>query len=235
MALFKTYSYKQGAALSIGSTFIWKLLSFVNSILIAFYFGTRTKCDVYFYIIFIAGLAALFFTSLNSNVIIPQAIYLKKEKEKSAQNFLNFILLLYIAILVLILLAGLFFPIEIFSVISNFSMDILSQDILILRLAFLYLCAYILCYFILDIMYVYHIFSINFLFPLNALLPMLIMLLFHKVLGIRTMLIGFVFSYFIQIITCLFIMKKKLNWSFTHIKANLESRLKNKSTISGAK
>ncbi|MBQ4494029.1 MAG: hypothetical protein II972_05475, partial [Elusimicrobiaceae bacterium] len=72
-----------------------------------------------------------------------------------------------------------------------------------------------------------HIFSINFLFPLNALLPMLIMLLFHKVLGIRTMLIGFVFSYFIQIITCLFIMKKKLNWSFTHIKANLESRLKN--------
>lgn len=227
MSLFKPYSYKQGAALSIGSTFIWKMLSFVNSILIAFYFGTRANCDVYFYILFIVGLAALFFTSLNSNVIIPQAIYLKKENEKTAQNFLNFVLLLYITILLLILLAGMLFPVGIFSIISKFSIDILSQDILILRLAFLYTCTYILCYFILDIMYIYHIFSINFLFPLNALLPMLIMLLLHKTLGIKTMLIGFIISYFIQIITCLFIMKKKLNWSFTHIKTTLESRLKN--------
>ena len=148
MAFFKTYSYKKGAALSVGSTFIWKILSFVNSVLIAFYFGTRTNCDVYFYILYITAVAALFFSSLNSNVLIPQAMYLKKESEHNAQSFLNFVSLAYISILVIILIFGFIFPLDIFSLLSKFSQDILSQDILILRLAFLYTCAYILYFFI---------------------------------------------------------------------------------------
>ncbi len=226
MAFFETYSYKKGAVLSIGSTFIWKILSFVNSILIAFYFGTQTNCDVYFYILYITAVAALFFSSLNSNVLIPQAIYLKKENAQNAQSFLNAVSLLYLAILLIILIFGFIFPLDIFSLLSKFSHDILSKDILILRLAFLYTCAYILYFFILDIMYVYHIFSINFLFPLNALIPMLILILFHKTLGLKTMLIGFSISYFIQILISLFLMRNKLNWQFTHFKITLEKRLK---------
>ncbi len=226
MAFFETYSYKKGAVLSIGSTFIWKILSFVNSLLIAFYFGTRTNCDVYFYILYISAIVAMFFSSLNTNVIIPQAIYLKKESEHNAQGFLNFVSFVYILILLIILIFGFIFPLDIFSLLSKFSQDILSQDILILRLAFLYTFLYILYFFILDIMYVYHIFSINFLFPLNALLPMLILVLFHKTLGLKTMFIGFTLSYFIQILICLFIMKTKLNWPFTHFKITLEKRLK---------
>ena len=67
MKIFKEYSYKQGAALSVGATLIWKLLSFVNSILIAFYFGTQVKADIYFYIITVSGLVMTFFNSLNDN------------------------------------------------------------------------------------------------------------------------------------------------------------------------
>lgn len=227
MALLKEYSYKQGAALSIGSTFVWKMLSFINSILVAFYFGTKTNCDIYFYILFIGGIIVFLFTSLNSNVLIPQAIYLRKTSEEKAKTFLNSFLLLYVFFLTIIAGICIVFPIDIFAIISKFSIDILGQDILILRLAFIYFATYILCSYILNIMYVYHIFSINFIFPLNALLPMFFLILFHNILGLKTMLIGFSTSYLIHMLVCLFIMKKKLNWSFTSFQISLEKRLKN--------
>lgn len=226
MELFKVYSYKRGAALAIGSTFVWKLLSFVNSILIAFYFGTQTKSDVYFYIISISGLIVSFSNSLNKNVLIPQTIYLKRESEQEAKTFLNSFLLLYTGLLLVILGICFIFPLDIFKIVSKFSADILNQDILILRLAFLYFSSCILCYFVLDIMYIYRIFSINFLFPLNALIPMLFLVFFHNILGLKTMLIGFIISHFIQILIGLAIIKKKLNWPFTSFKITLEKRFK---------
>ena len=226
MELFKEYSYKKGAALSVSSTFIWKLLSFINSILIAFYFGTQTKSDVYFYIISIAGFIVSFSNSLSKNVLIPQTIYLKRESEQAAKTFLNSFLLLYTGLLLIVLGICFLFPLDIFITISKFSVDILRQDISILLLAFLYFASYILCFFVLDIMYIYRIFSINFLFPLNALLPMFFLVFFHNILGLKTMLIGFIISYFIQILICLAIMKKKLNWPFSSFKITLEKRFK---------
>ena len=120
MALFKEYSYKKGAAISVGSTFIWKLLSFVNSILIAFYFGTQARADIYFYILTIGGLVAAFFTSLNGNVLIPQAMFLRKQNEQNARSFINFFLLLYGIFLIVILALGFLFPVNIFDLFSKF-------------------------------------------------------------------------------------------------------------------
>ena len=191
MALFKEYSYKQGAAISVGSTFIWKLLSFVNSILIAFYFGTKARADIYFYILSIGGLVGIFFTSLNGNVLIPQAMFLKREDEQKAKSFINFFLLMYVFLIIIILLFGFLFPTNIFGVFSKFPQEILTKDILILQLSFLYFCSYIFCYFLLDIMYMYRIFAVNLLLPLNAIVPMIILVLFHNALGLKAMLFGF--------------------------------------------
>ena len=114
MALFKEYSYKQGAVISVGSTFIWKLLSFVNSILIAFYFGTQARADIYFYVITIGGLISAFFTSLNGNVLIPQAMFLRRQNEQNARSFINFFLLSYLILIAIILTVGFLFPVNIF-------------------------------------------------------------------------------------------------------------------------
>ncbi len=227
MALFKEYSYKQGAVLSVGSTFIWKMLSFINSILIAFYFGTQARADIYFYIITIGASVGAFFTSLNANVLIPQAMHLQKEGAKQVQSFLNFFLLFYIVLIGFILFFTFIFPVEIFGIFSKFPAAVLAKDILILRLAFLYFCSFIFCYFLLDIMYMYRIFSVNLLLPLNAIAPMIILVLFHNTLGIKTMLCGFISSYILQSFVYLFLMKKKLNWSFKSIKISFEKRLKN--------
>ena len=226
MGIFKEYSYKQGAALSVGSTLVWKLLSFINSILIAFYFGTKAKADIYFYILSVFGLVLTFTNSLNDNVLIPQAMFLRGKDEKQAQSFLNLFLFIYVFCIVLIIVLGFIFPVQIFDLFSKFSVDFLGKDVLILQLSFIYISLYIFCNFMLDIMYMYRIFSVNFLLPLNALVPMAVLVLFHNVLGLKAMLIGFSCSYLVQIITCLVIMKRKLNWSFKISQISFESRLK---------
>lgn len=227
MALFKEYSYKQGAVISVGSTFIWKLLSFVNSILIAFYFGTQARADIYFYVITIGGLISAFFTSLNGNVLIPQAMFLRRQNEQNARSFINFFLLSYSILIAIILTVGFLFPVNIFSLFSKFSQEILAKDILILQLAFLYFCSHVFCYFLLDIMYMYRIFSVNLLLPLNAIVPMIVLVLFHKNLGLKTMLCGFIISYILQAFIYFGLMKKKLNWAFTDFKTTFENRLRN--------
>ena len=227
MALFKEYSYKQGAAISVGSTFIWKLLSFVNSILIAFYFGTQARADIYFYILTIGGLVSAFFTSLNGNVLIPQAMFLRKQEEQNARSFINFFLFAYCILITIILVFGFLFPVDIFGLFSKFPRGILTKDILILQLAFLYFCSHIFCYFLLDIMYMYRIFSVNLLLPLNAIVPMIVLVSLHNTLGLKAMLCGFIGSYILQAIIYLSLMKKKLNWTFSNFKTTFENRLKN--------
>ena len=225
MALFKEYSYKQGAAISVGSTFVWKMLSFVNSILIAFYFGTQARADIYFYIIQIVSIAAVFFSSLNSNVLIPQAMFLRRQGGSKAISFINFFLLVYGILIIIILALGFISPVNIFGLFSKFSHEILTKDIFILQLAFLYFCANVICYFLLDIMYMYRIFSVNLLLPLNAIVPMMVLVLFHNNLGLKAMLCGFILSYILQSLFYLFLMKKKLNWCFSSLKISFEKRL----------
>ena len=73
----------------------------------------------------------------------------------------------------------------------------------------------------------YRIFSVNLLLPLNAIVPMLILVLFHNILGLKAMLCGFIGSYILQAFIYLSLMKKKLNWTFSNFKTTFESRLKN--------
>lgn len=226
MKIFKEYSYKQGAALSVGATLVWKLLSFVNSILIAFYFGTQAKADIYFYIITVSGLVMIFFNSLNDNVLVPQAMHLRQKGEDKAVSFLNAFLLFYLGLVAFFLLVGFIFPVNIFSIFSKFSVAFLSKDIFILQLAFIYISAFILCNFLLDVMYMYRMFAVNLLLPLNALVPMMILISCHNIFGLKAMLIGFSVSYYVQAFIYLFLLKKKLNWSFKSFKISFEKRLK---------
>ena len=73
-------------------------------------------------------------------------------------------------------------------------------------------------------MYMYRIFSVNFLLPLNAVVPMIALVLFHNTLGIKTMLCGFIGSYILQVCVYFYLMKKKLNWSFSSFKISFEKR-----------
>ncbi len=224
--IFDTYSYKRGAVISVGSTLLWKLLSFLNGILIAFYFGTHLKADVYFYILSAAGLAFMFFNSLNENVLIPQAMHLRRENEQKAQHFLNVFLYFYFFFALLIIAIGFLFPVQIFNLFSKFNADYLQKDILLLQFGFIYLSGYIMFYYLLNIMYMYRFFAVNLLLPLNAICPFAVLILFHNILGLKAMLLGFSAAFLLQSAACLFVMKRALGWQFGRLKIHNEGGLK---------
>ena len=58
--LFKPTSYRFGAALAVGATLVWKLISFANALLIAAYFGAGASTDVYFYLMMLMGFGVTF-------------------------------------------------------------------------------------------------------------------------------------------------------------------------------
>ena len=161
MTILKQSSYKSGAVISVMATLFWKFTSFANSLLIAYFFGTQLKTDIYFYLITIMGLAFAFIDNLNTSVIIPQAMYLRSQKEDSEKPFLNVFLWGYVLLAILIIFIGAFFATDIFTLFSKFSLEYLTQNDLMLKLSFLYLASYSLCYFLLHIMNMYKLFMVN--------------------------------------------------------------------------
>ncbi|MBO4675374.1 MAG: hypothetical protein J5601_04740, partial [Elusimicrobiaceae bacterium] len=78
-ALFAPTSYHKGAAIAVMATFTWKFISFLNALLLAFYFGATYKTDVYFYLVMLMGFGVAFMQRLNNTVLIPEAMFLQKE------------------------------------------------------------------------------------------------------------------------------------------------------------
>ena len=92
MSFLKIESYQKGIAISSFFNIIAKIILFVNSIVIAYYFGTQTKTDIYFYVMSsIIGLIVTLISGLNLAVLLPESMRLREQesKEKSMQ-FLNF-------------------------------------------------------------------------------------------------------------------------------------------------
>lgn len=184
--LFNTVSYKKGAAYGAASSAVWKVLSFVNSIIIAAWFALDAGADAYFYVIMLAGLAAAFLASVNTSVIIPEAMH----KEPRARGvFLNHVIVFYALLGVAACAAA---P----------------------CLAAVYFAVLILTQFLINILETKRIFKVAFLYPLNALLPMAALLTLGKSYGIQVMFIGLAGAQVVQGAFCLWVMMFKMDWRF---------------------
>src|ERR1700743_2020718 len=99
----KAESYKRGIVISTVFNIANKGLVFLNSIIVAYFFGTQIKTDIYFYSYNTIVIFSAFITSLNASVLIPESMRLRiQQGESSAIHFLNFFFYLYIAITLLI-------------------------------------------------------------------------------------------------------------------------------------
>ncbi len=213
--LFKPTSYKKGAALAVGATFVWKMVSFANSLLLALYFGADRQTDVYFYLILIIGMAAGFFYNLTQTVLIPEAMFFLQEDEKKARQFTTMWLYIYAAIGAVACIAGLLWPQQIWSTLSRFSGPVLAQDKWMLSCAFILFGLQNMALYLTSVTEMYKFFKTAWLGVLNALFPLLFLLILGKYIGIISMVYGFIAASLVQIIVLLFLLKTQLAWSFS--------------------
>ncbi|MGB2579880.1 putative peptidoglycan lipid II flippase [Elusimicrobium simillimum] len=209
--VFNEYSYKKGAAVSVASTALWKLVSFANSILIAFWFGTSYGADLYFYLIILAGIFTQVFLSLNTNNIIPQAMHLGAGDKQGEIKFLNCFIVFYMVFGVLLCLAGAAAPAMWLGLLSRFDYGGMAARALFC-LALVYFALYILTQFLINILERHKVFGIAYFYPLNAIMPFIFLVVLHDKIGIAGMLCGFIAALAIQAIICLAVMFGKLGW-----------------------
>ena len=212
--LFAPTSYHKGAAIAVTATFVWKFISFLNALLLAFYFGATYKTDVYFYLVMLMGFGVAFMQRLNNTVLIPEAMFLQKENAQKSQQFLTFCLYLYVLSGLLIITLGAFAPVEIGSIFSRFEKEALTAQKTLLVAGFCWFGLQLVSYYLQAVVEMHKFFTTAWLGVLNALCPFLFLLLWGRHWGLLSMLYGFIVANALQIIILLFLLKTQLNWSF---------------------
>lgn len=89
--MLKTESYRKGIILSVSLNFFAKGIAFLNTLIIAYFFGANSGTDVYFYVITVTLLITSIINGIDYLVLIPETMKLRlHDGEKASQNFVNF-------------------------------------------------------------------------------------------------------------------------------------------------
>ena len=122
LRLIKAESYKRGMLLSVIFNIISKGILFLLTIIIARYFGSNIKTDIYFFVFTTMVLFSGFINNMDTAVLIPESMRLRQQEgEEKSQAFLNYFLLIYVAIGILFTVAMYFLATVVFGAISRFS------------------------------------------------------------------------------------------------------------------
>jgi peptidoglycan biosynthesis protein MviN/MurJ (putative lipid II flippase) len=227
--LLKVESYRKGIVLSSIFNLFYKGLVFINSLLIAFYFGTQLKMDIYFYAYNTIVIVATFIASANSSVIIPESMRIRiQQGQKEANSFLNLFIYGYMLLTLLICLVFLVNPVRLFTAISKYDAELLSPQLQILYMAIPLLFMMPVVTLLTDILASYRYFTVPVVAGIiNSVFAISFLLIFHNILDIRSVLLGLLISYSVNMILLIILMVKYLNWKFTFSPKALPRRVIN--------
>lgn len=227
MRLLSSESYKRGILSSISLNVFSKCLAFVNSMMIAFYFGTQSQTDIYIYCYATVGLIIGFLGSLDASVIIPESMRIREqESPEKAQYFVNYFLYTYIGIGLLIMSVLLINPVGVLNAISKFDVIALEENRQLI-LWFIPICLLmLLTQYLTNILSSFRFFTAPVIAAIiNSGFSMAFLFLFHRSLEVKSIILGLTIGYCVNIFILLFILKTKLNWHFAFRKIRFQPGL----------
>ncbi len=218
--MLKAESYTKAIIYSTGINFFAKALYFLNTLVIAYFFGASTSTDIYFFVISIAVLLTTgMLNAVDGIVLIPHAMQLRQTNgDNDSRKFLNFFLWMYILVGLVISLIALLSPIIFYNIFSKFSTDALALNTGLLYAGAALIFFQLVNNFVASILSSYKYFTVTiFTSLITSVSSIIITVLFHKALGIAGTLAAVAASFAISVLFLLGIMKFKLQWHFTKI------------------
>jgi len=214
--LLKVESYRKGIVLSTFFNIINKVFVFINSLAIAYYFGTQLKVDLYFYTYNTVLLIVTFITTLNSSVLIPESMRIRKhEHPGNVIHFFNFFIYSYLVITILLCLLFFINPVNAFVAISKYNPAVLQKESTILYMSVPLMLLITLTTMLTDILSSYRFFTVPMVAAIiNSLFSLLFIILFHKSLDVRSITLGLLVSYSVNIVFLFFLLKRYIQWHF---------------------
>lgn len=216
LRLIQSESYRRGTALSVIFNIISKSILFLLTIIIARYFGSNIKTDIYFFVFASMLLFSGFINNIDTAVLIPESMRMReKEGGGKATAFLNYFLLVYFIIGILFTLFMYFFGPYVFGLISKFT----TADIIAYRhyfwLGSLFFIVMILTNLLNAILTSLKFFSIPMIISgINSCIVIVAILLLGSRYDVLSVFIGGLFAYAVNFFILLLLLLKIAGWSF---------------------
>lgn len=216
MSILRTESYRKGVFLSTVFNVLSKGIAFLNSILIAYFFGTNAETDVYFYALSVITLLMGLIVVVNTAVLVPEGMRIREQvSEEASRNFFNFFLFALLAAGSLISLLLFFKPFGFFTAISKFEAAKLHEHQAVIYWTIPLLVLMVLSQYLKDVLTSYKFFTIpTIISGINSLLAILLLLVFHRSIGIIGSIAGLITGHLLSIGFQLYLMHRRLHWRF---------------------
>ena len=228
MKFLKKQSFKEGIFSSTLLNIFAKGLQFLNTILIAYYFGASAGTDLYYFTIAIVLLISSLINNLDVVALIPEFIRLKENSgEKKAFGFLNLYIFLYAIIGLLILIVSFLSNNNALASFFNVSQQTIIDNALYIKLASILPLLMLITNLFSAISNAYNYFAVPVLINLiNSVIVFLVILIFHYAMGPMAGIVAMLVGYSINIAILLYILLVKINWQFGAVHISLTKELR---------
>ncbi len=216
LRLIRSESYTRGTSLSVLFNILSKGILFIMTIIIARYFGSDIKTDIYFFVFGTMLLFSGFINNIDAAVLIPESMRLReKEGDDAAERFLNGFLFVYLGIGILFTLLMYFWGTRVFGLISKFP----EEDIARYRDYFwtgsLFFIFHLLTNYINTILTSLKYFSIPmFISSIKSAIAIGCIFLLKANYDVLSVFIGGLISYALNLFILIVILKRAAGWNF---------------------
>lgn len=224
LGIIKAESYKRGMVLSVIFNIISKGILFLLTIIIARYFGSDIKTDIYFFVFATMILFSGFINSIDTAVLIPESMRLRQEGgENKAMGFLNYFLLIYFIIGLLFTLLMYFSGTAVFGLISKFA----AADIITYRSYFwmgsLFFIFNVLTNYLNNILTSLRYFSLPMIISsVKSCVVIVCIFLLKERYDVLSVIIGGLVSYAVNLIIQIYILHNVAGWKFSFEKPAIQ-------------
>ncbi|MEP7254887.1 MAG: lipid II flippase MurJ [Ferruginibacter sp.] len=227
--LIKSESYRKGTVLSVLFNMLSKGILFLMTIIIARYFGSNIKTDIYFFVFGSMLLFSGFINNIDVAVLIPESMRLRERAgNDSAVSFLNFFLFIYFIIGIVFTLVMYFFGASVFGLISKFS----ENDILIYHNYFwagsLFFIFHLLTNYINTILTSLKYFSVPMLISsIKSVIAIAFIFLLKAGYDVLSIFLAGLISYAFNLVILIYVLKRTVGWKFKMRSTGISKRVWN--------
>lgn len=214
--LIRSESYRRGTALSVFFNILSKGILFLLTIVIARYFGSNIKTDIYFFVFGTMLLFSGFINNIDVAVLIPESMRIReKDGTEASIAFLNFFGWIYFGIGLLFTVAMYFFGTTVFGFISKFSEADISTYKNYFWAGSLFFIFHLLTNYINTVLTSLKYFSVPMLISsIKSMIAIVCIFLLKADYDVMSVFLGGLVSYAINLLLLLYILKRSAGWNF---------------------
>jgi peptidoglycan biosynthesis protein MviN/MurJ (putative lipid II flippase) len=214
--VFKPESYRRGGLSSTALQVVAQGLAFAFNLVMAYCFGAVDATDVLNYCVTTFTLLASFMLTLDSTVLIPEAMRRRhQESEESAMCFMNFFLYLFAGITVALSLFAAWRPIGFLTAISRFDAATLVANRTLILWVIPVFALQLVAQYTNSILVSYKYFSLPATWAVVCrVFNIAFVLLLYRQLGVVALAQSLIFGLVLQTAVSFWLMRRHLGWRF---------------------